>query len=189
MSRSRAGAGGACPSGWWYGLTGGIAAATAAAAVFVGLGRAAVTVDQVEGFESVEGAGAAVTVVEPGDYAVYYLWDDPATSAKPMVRVKYGAGGEVLVAPSSSTYGDNAAAVVTFEVTEPGEYSIHPSPTEGRLTFGERLPGRPFYGFGGTMATVAVVLAGCLVVSLVVAVRRYDWYRWPEDRWPEERWE
>jgi hypothetical protein len=187
MPESTARTGRACPSGWWYGLAAAIATATVVVTGIVGYGRAVDLIDRVEGFHHFGGSGTSVSIVEPGDYAVYQEWVErgggnpyatgtPAT--EPVVTVTGPDGTDVPVRPSSVSYGwgrQQAEAVGTFEATQPGAYRIDATGTEGRLAFGEIVPGSPLYGFGGPLVAAGAVVIACLVGALVVAKRRRDW--------------
>jgi hypothetical protein len=127
--------------------------------------------------------------VEPGEYAVYQEWVEwgggnpyatGAPAAEPVITVTGPGGEDVPVRPSGVSYGwgrEQAEAVGTFELTEPGEYRIDATGTEGRLAFGEVIPGSPLYGFGSALLVAAAIEVACLVGMLVVAKRRRDWRR------------
>lgn len=177
--------GGTGPSRWWYGLAGGVALVTVLATGLVAYGRADDAIRRVTGYPALEELTTTISIGELGEYAVYCQWVDPPPAGtsftEPMVRVK-GSRGEVPVHVSNVSYGmdgPEARAIATFEVTEPGDFLVTTSRTEGRLTFGKSLPGRPLYGMGRPlMASLAVVLA-CAAAALLVARLRHD-HRHPD---------
>ena len=189
MAESTAGAGRAGPSGWWYGVAASVATAAVVVTGIVGYGRAIDLIDRVQGFQHFSGSGTSFSIVEPGEYAVYQEWVERgggnpyatgAPAAEPVISVTGPGEVDVPVRPSDVSYGwgrQQAEAVGTFEVTQPGEYRIDATGTEGRLAFGEVIPGSPLYGFGGALLLAAAIVAACLVGTLIVAKRRRAWRR------------
>jgi hypothetical protein len=174
------------PGGGWYGILAGVAVATVVVTGLVGVGRATDLRRQVDGFEHLDGGGGTVSIVEPGDYAVYHEWVERGggnpyatgtPAAEPEITVFAPDGTTVPVRPSGISYGwgsEQAEAVGTFAVTEPGQYRIEAAGTEGRLAFGEKIAGGPFYGFGAALLLAGLIVAGCAVAAVVVARRRRD---------------
>lgn len=191
MPGARAETARACPSRWWYGLAASVAVATVVVTGIVGYGRAVDLIERVEGFQHFGGSGTWVSIVEPGEYAVYQEWVERgggnpyatgAPAAEPVITVTGPGGSDVPVRPADVSYGwgrQQAEAVGTFELPEPGEYRIDATGTEGRLAFGEVIPGSPLYGFGSALLVAAAITVACLVGTFVVAKRRRDGRRGP----------
>ena len=170
---------GSKPGRWWYVVAGVVAGGTVVGTGVLGVGRAVDLVDEVDAFQRFDGPGSmSVSIVEPGDYAVYHE-DLVRAAGQPtdgfVITVTAPDGSDVPVRPSSTSYGwgrKQAEGVGSFEAEQPGNYRIEATGDYGQLAFGRHIPGEPLYGLGPTMLVALAIVAGCAAGSLVVARRR-----------------
>src|SRR5262245_36930788 len=175
------------PGRWWYAVAGGVALRAVAATGVVGVSRATDLIDDVESFEHFSGEQSTTfTPATAGEYTVYHEYqtaragdpysgnDDPPEAFTITVTASDGSDVPVRRRDSSAYgWGDRKShALVSFDATAGEQYLISSNGAFGRLAVGPTVPGAPLYGFGPTLLVAGLVLAACLVVSLVVRSKR-----------------
>jgi hypothetical protein len=170
------------PSGWWFGLAGGVAALGIVLAVVVAVMTFNSYTDKIEDFQRIEIPGSGtVTLDETGGYTVYHEYPgadgDDFFTPEVTVTVTAPDGSDVDLDPYDSTVtyfseDHDGVAVYSFRAFETGDYEVEVDGTYGDLAIGRGLGGGLV---GGIVGAVALGLGGVIaggVIAIVVGIRR-----------------
>ena len=170
------------PSRAWYAAAGLVVAATVVVTGALAYATVTELIERVDGFGRFPAPGTTtLEVSEPGRYGVYHEVVTPSSAPGGRAPTDFGLavigpdGAAVEVEPSDVTYGWGARRAVAageFEADRPGPYQVTAGSGHGSLAVGEAVPGGLLRGFEATLVPAGVVLAACLVLMRVVAVRR-----------------
>jgi hypothetical protein len=173
------------PSGWWYGIAGGIGAVGVILAVVVLVATFSSYSDKIDDFQRVEIPGSGVvTLDDTGGYTIYHEFPGADSSDRILsdlvITVTAPDGSEVDLDPYDSdvtyfTSDVDGVALYSFRAFETGDYEIDVRAEGGE--FGDVAVGRGLGSalVGGIVGAIVLGLGGIVaggVIAIVTGVRR-----------------
>jgi hypothetical protein len=170
------------PSGWWYGLAGGVAVAGIIAAIVIFVQTFNGYVDKINDFERVDVPGSGTVNLDgTGGYTIYHEYngasDDFFGPDVSEVTLEDPDGDQVTLEDyvGRVTYtGDSheGVALFSFHADQPGEYQLSATGDGSTLAVGRGISKGLIGGIVGGFAAGGVGVVAGGVIALIVGIQR-----------------